>query len=149
MVAARPAGLNSALAEDLERHHYKAFGQSSPCEFTSSDPRAVAAWLSTNVGYAVEVPAIPGAKLLGARRCKLRGVLTASLQYREDGQALTLFVTRTGTPVARDAARFASNSPRCTHGSLGESICAVQGPSGARIAVAELDDASLLAALAR
>ena len=61
-----PSGLSEGFAMDLERHHLKAFSRKSPCEFESSDPAAVKAWVKREVGYDVEVPWCPG------RRCSVR-----------------------------------------------------------------------------
>ncbi|WIG97822.1 zf-HC2 domain-containing protein [Myxococcus sp. SDU36] len=141
-------GMNEALAMDLERHHLKAFSRVTPCEFESSDPAEVKAWVEREVGYAVEVPVVPGATLLGARRCRLHGKLSASLLYRhEGGKAMTLFLPLPGSPAAREAARFAGDGPRCTQGPVGERICVA--PRGGALVVSELESAVLLAALAR
>ncbi|NVJ00530.1 zf-HC2 domain-containing protein [Myxococcus sp. AM009] len=141
-------GMNEALAMDLERHHLKAFSRVTPCEFESSDPAEVKAWVEREVGYAVEVPVVPGATLLGARRCRLHGKLSASLLYRhEGGKAMTLFLPLPGSDAAREAARFAGDGPRCTQGPVGERICVA--PRGGALAVSELEPAVLLAALAR
>ncbi|MCE9668198.1 zf-HC2 domain-containing protein [Myxococcus stipitatus] len=149
--ASWPGGMDEALAMDLERNHLKAFSRRSPCEFESSDPAEVKAWVEREVGYAVEVPVVPGATLLGARRCRLHGRLSASLLYRhEGGKAMTLFLPLQGSDVARAAARFAGDGPRCTRGPVGERICvAPRGEAWASLAVSELEPAVLLAALAR
>ncbi len=145
-----PGGINDALAMDLERHHLKAFSRSSPCDFESSDPEAVKAWVEREVGYPVEVPVVPGATLLGVRRCQLGGKLTASLQYRYGDRAMTLFLPSPGSPAAREAARFAGNGPRCTQGPVGERICVapLAGEEHAALAVSELDSPVLLETLA-
>ncbi|XXF75224.1 zf-HC2 domain-containing protein [Myxococcaceae bacterium GXIMD 01537] len=146
-----PSGMNDALAMDLERHHLKAFSRATPCEFESSDPAAVKAWVEREVGYGVEVPVVPGATLLGARRCRLHGQLSASLLYRhEGGKAMTLFLPPPGSSAARDAARFAGEGPRCTQGPVGERICvAPREGAQAALAVSELEAPVLLEALAR
>lgn len=146
-----PSGMNEALAMDLERHHLKAFSRAAPCEFESSDPAAVKAWVEREVGYAVEVPVVPGATLLGARRCRLHGRLSASLLYRhEGGKAMTLFLPPPGSAAAQEAARFADEGPRCTQGPVGERICVTpRGGEQAALAVSELEPTVLLDALAR
>ncbi|WP_375765269.1 zf-HC2 domain-containing protein [Archangium gephyra] len=146
-----PSGMNDALAMDLERHHLKAFSRTTPCEFESSDPAEVKAWVERELGYAVEVPVVPGATLLGARRCRLHGQLSASLLYRyEGGKAMTLFLPPAGSPAAREAARFAGEETRCTQGPVGERICvAPRGSEQAALAVSELEPPVLVDALAR
>lgn len=125
--------LGTALADDLEAHHLRAFSRASPCELESSDPAVVRRWLAGAVGYPVEVPAIPGARLLGARRCRLHGVLTASLLYRRGDEALTVFIPHAGTDAERDAARVERSPGQCTQARLGDHVCAAAG----RLAVAE------------
>jgi len=146
-----PTRMNNALAMDLERHHLKAFSRATPCEFESSDPVAVKAWVVREVGYAVDVPVVPGATLLGARRCRLHGQLSASLLYRhERGTAMTLFLPSPGSPAAREAASFAGDETRCMQGPIGERICvAPRGGGHAALAVSELEPPVLVDALAR
>ncbi|MFB1481790.1 anti-sigma factor [Corallococcus sp. RDP092CA] len=146
-----PRGMNDALAMDLERHHLKAFSRAAPCEFESADPAEVKAWVVREVGYAVEVPVVPGARLLGARRCRLHGQLAASLLYRhEGGKAMTLFLPPPGSPAAREAASFAGEETRCTQGPIGERICvAPRGGGQPALAVSELEQPVLVDALAR
>lgn len=141
LLAWPPRHLGTALADDLEAHHLKAFSRASPCELESSDPVGVRRWLAAAVGYAVDVPAIPGARLLGARRCRLHGVLTASLLYRRGDEALTVFIPRAGTDAGRDAARLARSSGQCTKARLGDHVCAAAG----RLAVAESASTALSA----
>jgi len=142
-----PRGLNAALAADLERHHLTAFSRARPCEFESSDPEAVRAWAETQVGYAVHVPQVPGAVLLGARRCKLAGRLSVSLLYRHGNQALTLFAPPQDSSATAQSRAFADAGPRCTQGPVGERICVSVRGDRATIAVSELGDAVLLGAL--
>ncbi|AGC42113.1 hypothetical protein MYSTI_00764 [Myxococcus stipitatus DSM 14675] len=143
-------GMNDALAMDLERHHLKAFSRAAPCEFESSNPEDVKAWVEREVGYAVDVPSVPGAELLGARRCQLHGEVSASLLYRHGDKAMTLFLPEPGSPVAKAAARFAGDGTRCTQGPVGERICvAPRGSGHAALAVSEAESPVLLEALAR
>lgn len=142
-----PRGLNEALAMDLERHHLKAFSRAQPCEFESSDPEAVKAWAKAEVGYDVHVPQVPGAVLLGARRCKLGGKLSVSLLYRHGNQAITLFAPAQDSPATKHSRRFVDAGARCTQGPMGERICVSVRGDSATIAVSELGDAQLLGAL--
>lgn len=144
-----PGGMNSALAFELERHHLKAFSRLAPCEFESSDPAQVEAWIRREVGYAVEIPEIPGATLLGARRCRLHGELTASVLYRFGDRAVTIFLAPRDSKAGRQAARFAGDGARCVQGPVGEQICVAPGEQGAPIALAvsELGASALLEVL--
>ena len=139
-------GMNSALAFELERHHLKAFSRLAPCEFESSDPAEVEAWIRREVGYEVEVPEIPGATLLGARRCRLHGELTASVLYRIGDRAVTIFLAPRESKAGRQAARFAGDGARCAQGPVGEQICVAAREQNAPIALAvsELGASALL-----
>lgn len=129
------------LRDELEAHHLRAFSRASPCEFESSDPGEVRRWLLARVGYDVDVPVIPGAKLLGARRCKLGGVLAASLLYRRGDEALTVFFPPAGSPAEAEAGRLARAHSSCTAARLGDQVCARPG----RFAVAETTPTALAA----
>lgn len=140
-----PVSLNQALAGDLERHHFRAFAQVSPCEFESADPVEVEAWVKETIGQDIAVPKVADAQLLGARRCNIGGTLAASLLYREGDNALTLFVFPEGSEPGRKAAEFASKGLRCTSGLLGERICAAPRGNETIVAVAEQESTALAA----
>ncbi|MBN8231270.1 zf-HC2 domain-containing protein [Corallococcus macrosporus] len=142
-----PRGFNEVLAADLERHHLRAFSRAQPCEFESSDRTAVRAWARAQTGEEVEVPDVPGARLLGARRCRLDGRITISLLYRYGNHALTLFAPPRGSSAGAQGLAFAQKGPRCTKGPVGERICVVARGDDVTIAVSELGDSVLLSAL--
>jgi anti-sigma factor RsiW len=86
----------AALAAD-----HLEYAAGGPMELASSSPVEVASWLRARTRLAVTVPAPPGATVLGARRCRLRGRPAALVTYRlagsggEDrGSAASLFVFR-------------------------------------------------------
>jgi anti-sigma factor RsiW len=131
----------AALADELEARHLTAFARSAPCDFTSSDPAAVRAWVAGNVGYDVEVPVVPGARLLGARRCTVHGGVTASLLYRRGDEPLSLFLPRAGSPAETEAVQLSRVRSGCTVGRLGAAVCARPG----LFAVAESQGTALAA----
>lgn len=135
---------SGSLTSQAERHHYEAFAQGDPCEFRSASPRAVAHWLHSQVGYAVDVPELPGAKLLGARHCTLEGAPTASILYRRGGVGITLFVPETGSAAAEATLRFAGGDTHCTLGRKGDRICAARAGPRVALAVAEADAPELV-----
>lgn len=142
-----PAGMNEALAADLEGHHLKSFSRTSPCDFESSDPRAVEDWIRREFGWSVSVPEIGDATLLGARRCRLHGETTPAVLYRHGEKALTLFFPTSDSRAAKGAAAFADGGPRCTAGPHGERICVSSEGDRTVVAVSELDASVLVAAL--
>ncbi|HUM11858.1 MAG TPA: zf-HC2 domain-containing protein [Myxococcaceae bacterium] len=131
----------SGLVDELEARHLTAFARASPCEFTSSDPTAVRAWVASNLGYDIEVPTVPHATLLGARRCTVHGGMTASLLYRRGDEALSLFLPRAGTTIDSETARMSRARSGCTVGRLGAVVCARPG----LFAVAETEGTALAA----
>uniref|UniRef100_UPI001F57367B anti-sigma factor n=1 Tax=Anaeromyxobacter terrae TaxID=2925406 RepID=UPI001F57367B len=144
---ARPLRLEGALAADLERLHLRSFSRAEPCEFQSDDPARVAGWLESALGYRVDVPSMPGATLLGARRCNVAGEPAAHLLYRVGDHALTVIVPAAGSGAAKATARFASNGPRCTEGPLGEGICVVPEAAQTAVAVSDVAPPALLSLL--
>jgi anti-sigma factor RsiW len=131
----------AVLADELETRHLTAFARSAPCDFTSSDPAAVRAWIAGNVGYDVEVPVVPGARLLGARRCTVHGGVTASLLYRRGDEPISLFLPRAGSPAESEAVQLSRVRSGCTVGRLGAAVCARPG----LFAVAESQGTALAA----
>ena len=121
------------VVDELEARHLTAFAKSAPCDFESADPAAVRSWIADHLGNEVEVPSVPGATLLGARRCTLSGTSTVSLMYRRGDEPLSLFVAPPGTPTAVENVRLARAAVGCTVARLGAAVCA----RGGLFAVAE------------
>jgi anti-sigma factor RsiW len=116
-----------AVVDELEARHLTAFARVAPCDFESADPAAVRAWIADNLGQEVEVPSVPGARLLGARRCSLSGTPTVSLMYRRGAEPLSLFVSPPGTRTAVENVRLSRATVGCTVGRLGAAVCARPG----------------------
>jgi len=115
------------VVDELEARHLTAFSRTAPCDFESADPAAVRAWIADHFGREVEVPTVPGARLLGARRCSLSGTPTVSLMYRRGAEPLSLFVSPPGTQTAIENVRLSQASVGCTVGRLGAAVCARPG----------------------
>lgn len=75
----------AALVDD----HARALGDA---HIASGDPTVVSRWLTGQVHFAMLVPALPNARLLGARLRLLDGRRGAAVQYDVNGVALTYFV---------------------------------------------------------
>lgn len=127
MVWIQSRGGGSVVVDELEARHLTAFARSAPCDFASSDAAAVRAWIADQFGQEVEVPSVPGAKLLGVRRCNLSGTPAVSLMYRRGGEPLSLFVSPPGTPTDAESIRLAGAKAGCTVGRLGAAVCARPG----------------------
>jgi anti-sigma factor RsiW len=61
-------------------------------QMLSADPTTVARWMAQRVAFAVHVPAMPGASLVGGRLCLLHGQRGMVLWYRVDGHLLSYYV---------------------------------------------------------
>ncbi|WP_437334677.1 zf-HC2 domain-containing protein [Sorangium sp. So ce394] len=148
LVGSPSRGVGAAMADELVSHHVRGFARERPCDFESSDPGAVAGWLEGKLGYAVTVPAVSGARLLGARLCQIGETRTAALMYESGDKPLTVFVPPPGSDAATAARALAGRGVGCTRGPLGNAICArsVEQPV---LAVAEVDVAALAPALGR
>jgi anti-sigma factor RsiW len=83
----------SAIAED----HATALGET---RIASADPAEVTRWLERQVHFAMHVPVLPGARLLGARLCVTDDRRGAAVEYEVNGVAVSYFVVPDG---ARDA----------------------------------------------
>ena len=79
--------LVASLAED----HLLYAPSPAPAEFSSGDPGAVARWFAGRVDFAVAVPGISGAELLGGRLCTLADRRAALSLYERGGKRLSLF----------------------------------------------------------
>ncbi|MGQ0642570.1 MAG: hypothetical protein ACT4P6_17640 [Gemmatimonadaceae bacterium] len=75
----------AALAED----HASTLGD---VHIASDDPSAVSRWLAGQVHFAMFVPTLPNARLLGARVRVMDGRRAAAVQYDVNGVAVTYFV---------------------------------------------------------
>lgn len=84
--APETGSFSTALADDAVSHHLRAFaqGDGSGCDVLDDDPAALSRWLSDTLGRQVEVPALEGARLVGARRCSLLGEHAGAVVYRTD-----------------------------------------------------------------
>ncbi len=80
----------SALADD----HARALGDA---HIASADPVVVSRWLAGQVHFAMLVPALPNARLLGARLRIMDGRRGAAVQYEVNGVAVTYFVVPLGS----------------------------------------------------
>jgi len=129
----------TAVFDELEARHLTAFAKAVPCDFESADPEAVRRWISEQLGHDVQVPVVPGAKLLGARRCRLSNKPTVALMYRHGEEPLSLFLPPAGTWTEMETGRLARASTRCTVGRLGVAVCARPG----LVAVAETTGSAL------
>jgi anti-sigma factor RsiW len=91
----------SAIAED----HARALGRA---HLGSADPAEVTRWLAEQVHFAIHVPALPDARLRGARLCVMDGRRGAVVEYEVEGVAVSYFVVPDEAEPTRDtaAARF-------------------------------------------
>lgn len=89
------------MVETLAEDHLAYAARDGRAEVVSSSPDEVSDWLRARTGFAVSVPALPGASLLGARRCKVRGRPAALAFYDRQrpaggrGSPLSLFAFET------------------------------------------------------
>ncbi|MEJ7813418.1 MAG: hypothetical protein WKG32_23625, partial [Gemmatimonadaceae bacterium] len=82
----------------------------------SADTAEVARWLERQVRFALHVPVLPGARLVGARFCVVGGHRGAVVEYEVGGVAVSYFVVPGGAGDARRA-----GPPRFDRTTLGDS----------------------------
>ncbi len=143
-IAAWPRGLGSDLADEAITHHLGGFARERPCDFESSDPAAVAAWVEERLVYHVSVPTPHDARLVGARVCNLGGEKTAALMYRADDAPMTIFVPPATSKVASAVASYAGRDVRCERGALSNQLCATASTQP-MLAVSAADTGALAA----
>lgn len=71
---------------------------------SSSNGDEVGEWLQLHVGYAVEVPRIAGASLVGGRIAVLDGASAAAVAYTMHGQPLTYVALPTASAMSQSIA---------------------------------------------
>jgi anti-sigma factor RsiW len=71
---------------------------------SSSNGDEVGEWLQLHVGYAVEVPHITGASLVGGRIAVLDGASAAAVAYTMHGKPLTFIVLPTASTMSESIA---------------------------------------------
>lgn len=70
------------LLDELKHDYDKLAAGQSPLDLESSDPAAVERFFGDKMGLAVRPTSPPSMKLMGARKCSLRGTPTAFMAYR-------------------------------------------------------------------
>ncbi len=86
---ARPDGFAVQLVGD---HVLNALGHEKPLEVVSSDPATVEGWFAGKLDFAVRLPTLKGATLVGGRLCSVAGLRVALVFYDYEGSRLSLFV---------------------------------------------------------
>lgn len=129
VLAPETGSFSTALAEDAVSHHLRAFaqGDGSGCDVHSDDPAELSRWLTETLGREIQVPALEGARLVGARRCSLLGEHAGAVVYRTEQGAVTLFFPASGGSAEAACER----SPGCTEARDGQTVCVIRDASGA------------------
>jgi hypothetical protein len=139
----------AALAAD---HMEYAAGE--PMELVSSSPAEIVRWLRARTRLAVTLPVPPGATLLGARRCRLRGRPAALVSYRlpgsgtdAGGSAASLFVFRSAREEWSSMETLAERRPKriCRAHDSGLSVLIWQERGLTYAFVTEIPEPDLLA----
>lgn len=127
------------MTEALVADHLHYLQVPDPVEIASRDPERVAAWFADKLPFAVHLPELEGASLLGARRCSLWGHRVALAFYESGGERLSLFVAdRASFPIA-------TGRTGCTEGLGGKHVCLVGAGPNVLAMVADRDQATALA----
>ncbi|MCC6130735.1 MAG: hypothetical protein IT186_12475 [Acidobacteria bacterium] len=83
-----PEPLEGALARD----HIEYLAVPNPAEYATADTGTLARWFGGHFPFAVDVPRLRDAQLLGGRRCKLAGYPAALALYESGGRRVSVFV---------------------------------------------------------
>jgi hypothetical protein len=92
--AATPPDRFTGLAED----HMRATRGDG---LISGDSASVSRWLAARLPFAMEVPALPGLKIRGARLCLMDGRRGGVVEYSSEGRPVSYFVVPDEDPAER------------------------------------------------
>ena len=107
----------------------------------SSDPVQLGAWLESQIGYHVDVPAISNAVLMGGRVTDLNHAPAAAVIYTMHGKQLTYFAV----PTANLLGTTISNARVRTVSSGGFNVATWSEAGAARAVVAAMDEKEVTA----
>ncbi len=93
IVVATPSRTGPEFARPLVQH--AVIGLDAEQALETADRAALRSWLQSQLGYAVEVPAISKASLLGGSVVHLSGIPTPAVTYNMGGELLTYFALPT------------------------------------------------------
>lgn len=126
--------LTRAMVED----HIHYLTVSDAIQVASNDPQQIAQAFADQFGFRLELPNLPGASLLGARLCWLRGHKAVLTFYETRSGRFSLFVLDNRALVG---ASLAHSGCRTTHG---YEVCFVSRPAEALAMVADKQQAELI-----
>lgn len=99
-------------AELLVADHLRSVPEVRPAEVSSDDPATVERFFSGHVDFPPKAPALPGARLLGGRLCRVEGQLTELLFYQREERVLSLYVA--GDSLGVDGCHRARDHEVCS-----------------------------------
>ncbi len=113
----RQASHDGLIVATLSEDHLLYSSDSDPAEFSSPEPKMVAEWLSDRVEFAITVPQLPGARLLGGRLSTLADRRMAVTFYEIAGRRLSFFQMPAQGLATRSLRRMNLNGRefRCGH----------------------------------
>jgi len=88
MLARRPRELAAQLVGD----HILMTLDGAPLEVRGEELPAIERWFAGKLDFALRLPALPGARIVGGRLCSIAGRRVALTFYEKDGRRLSLFV---------------------------------------------------------
>jgi anti-sigma factor RsiW len=89
MLTPRPRELAAQLVGD---HVLMTLDGATPLEVRGEDLPAIERWFAGKLDFALRLPALPGARIIGGRLCSIAGRRVALTFYEKDGRRLSLFV---------------------------------------------------------
>jgi anti-sigma factor RsiW len=110
---ARPWRANDLLAQLVGDHVLITLNEAKPLEVRDSDAGAIERWFGGKLDFALRLPRLDGASVVGGRVCNFAGRRVALTFYDLQGRRMSLFVTD------RDDEGRAS----CSEGMRGFTIC--------------------------
>jgi len=80
------------IVNEIAKHHINYLQSPNLIDISSSEAKEVESWFRYKVDFIVKVPELSGTKLIGGRLCSIFQKRAAVLVYKDQSQALSLFV---------------------------------------------------------
>jgi anti-sigma factor RsiW len=126
------------LVQPLAREAH--IGLARPTSIESTDTTVLRAWLEHEVGYAVAIPSISEAEVVGATVAEMDGVRGAAVVYRYRGSALTYF----DLPAAEPSRSWTGRAPVTSASADGYQVALWTEDGGARAVAAPMPRAEVV-----
>jgi anti-sigma factor RsiW len=94
-----------AMAELIGDHVGITLTREEPFDVAGGDPRAIERWFTGKIDFALHIPQLPAARLVGARLCDIGGRHIPLASYEMGTRRVSMFVEHTGRSTEQTACK--------------------------------------------